>query len=231
MNTDYKLVEKGMELARLVFDVASECDTSVRSYTMDLSGFVDEIMTRLEITKVRFENPDLPEDEIQKMIDTIIAESTRRKEEIAAAKAAKRERVKQLIHSNATEGYELAYSLCNVDNSHEAKELAYRMVHHLKNHPLEERLNICRQYAESLIELGKDGNSIAKVYRDMAALVYPVNKRADYSLCLKYYEQAYEYIDASTRLLDEIIGFCNRFGLSELREKCEHKKAALQPYK
>lgn len=74
-------------------------------------------------------------------------------------------------------------------------------------------------------------NNIAKVYCDMASLVYPVYKRDDYSLCLSFYEKAYEYIDEPTRMLDETIGFCNRFRLDELRTKCEQKKKALHAHR
>ena len=41
----------------------------------------------------------------------------------------------------------------------------------------------------------------------------------------------YEYIDEPTRMLDEIIGFCNRFSIDELRTKCEQKKKALHAHR
>ena len=224
--------EKGVDLAKLIYDVAGECDTS-GGYrrTVDFSGLLDDVLTQIEIARIRNKNPNLSEIEIQKLVDAIIAENNRKREEIEAAKAAKREKIKQLFHGNALEGYELAYSLCQENNSNEAKELAYRMVHRLKNHSKEEQINICRQYAESLIDIGESGNNIAKVYCDMASLVYPVYKRDDYSLCLSFYEKAYEYIDEPTRMLDEIIGFCNRFRLDELRTKCEQKKKALHAHR
>lgn len=224
--------EKGVDLAKLIYDVAGECDTS-GGYrrTVDFSGLLDDVLTQIEIARIRNKNPNLSEIEIQKLVDAIIAENNRKREEIEAAKAAKREKIKQLFHGNALEGYELAYSLCKENNSNEAKELAYRMVHRLKNHSKEEQINICRQYAESLIDIGESGNNIAKVYCDMASLVYPVYKRDDYSLCLSFYEKAYEYIDEPTRMLDEIIGFCNRFSIDELRTKCEQKKKALHAHR
>lgn len=225
MGMGLDLPERGLDLAKLVFDVAVECDTT-GGYrrSIDINVFLDEVLTQIEIARVRHENPNLPEEEIQKLVDAIIAENNRKKEELAAAKAAKRERVKQLIHGNASEGYELAYRLCKEDNSDEAKELAYRMVHRLKSHSIEEQIDICCLYAESLINLGKGGNEVAKVYCQMAHFVYPQSKRADYSLCLSFYEKALEYIDEPNWVLDEIIGFCNSFGINELRAKCEEKK-------
>lgn len=228
MDIALELPERGVELAKLIFDVARECDTT-GGYrgSIDASGLIDEILTQIEIVRLKHENPHLPEEEIQNRIDDIIAENNRKKEELAVTKAAKREKVKQLIHENATEGYELAYSICKVDDSDEAKELAYRMVRRLKKLSIEEKLEICYSYVDSLINLGENGNDIAKVYCDMATLVYPVYKRDDYSLCLSFYEKAYEYIEAPTYMLNEIIGFCNRFGVDELRKKCEQKKANL----
>lgn len=228
MTLDFDLPERGLELAKLVFDVAEECNTS-GGYrrTIDFSGLLDKILIQVETVRLHHENQNLPKDEIQKHIDAIIAENNRKKEELAAVKAAKRAKVKQYINGNAAEGYELAYRLCKEDNSNEAKELAYIMLNRLKKHSTEERIDICRQYAESLISLGECGNSVAKVYRDMATLVYPVNKRDDYSLCLYYYEKAYNHIDEPTWMLDEIIGFCNRFSIEELRAKCEQKKHGL----
>ena len=225
LNIGLGLPEKGLALAKLIFDVAGECDTT-GGYrgSIDASGLLDEILTQIEIVRLKHENPNLPEDEMQTLIDAIIAENNRKKKELEAAKAAKKAKVKQLIHGNALEGYELAYSICKVDSSDKAKELAYRMVSRLKNLSIDEKLEICRLYADSLINLGKSGNDIAKVYCDMATLVYPVYKRDDYSLCLCFYEKAYEYIDAPTYMLNAIIGFCNRFGIDELREKCEQKK-------
>ncbi len=226
---DLNVPETGLDLAQLIYDVARECDTT-GGYrrTVNFSGLLDDVLTQIEIVKIRNKNPNLSEVEIQKRVDAVIAESNRKREELEAAKAAKREKIKQLFHGNALEGYELAYRLCKEDNSHEAKKLAYHMVHRLKNHPKEEQLDICRLYAESLAENGESGNNIAKVYCDMATLVYPVYKRDDYSLCLSFYYKAYEFIDEPTRMLDEIIGFCNRFRLDELRTKCEQKKKALQ---
>ena len=229
LNTELDLPEKGLDLAKLIFDVARECDTTggIRG-TIDVSGLVDEILNQIEILSLQHENPDMSEDELQKHTDALIAETNRKKEELAVERAAKRDRIKQYIHSNALKGYELAYSICKNENSDEAKELAYHMVKRLKNFSLEEKLEICRQYAESLIDLQKSGNDIAKVYCDMAALVYPAYKRDDYSLCLSFYEKAYQYIDEPTHMLDEIIGFCNGFRLNELREKCKQKKKILQ---
>lgn len=223
------VAEKGVELAELVFDIAQECDTT-RAYrrTINLNSFVDKIALRLEIFKVQQENAHLPQEEVQKLIDTITAEYERKNAQLAAEQAAKREKVKRYINENAAEGYSLAYRLCKEDNSDKAKELAYRMIHCLKNFSVEQRLEICRQYAESLVNLGKSGTEIAKVYCQMASMVYPVSKRMDHMLCLSYYEKAYGYIDEPTRLLDEIIGFCNLYGIDELRVKCENKKAALQ---
>jgi hypothetical protein len=160
-------------------------------------------------------------------VDAITAENTRKQEDLAAAKAAKREKIKQLFHGTAVEGYELAYRICQKDGSAEAKELSYRMLSGLKHLPVEERLGICNTYVESLIDLGESGNNIAKVFCRMAGLVYPVSKKMDYTLCLSFYEKAYEYIDEPCRMLDEIIGFCNLYKINELREKCVHKKANL----
>lgn len=219
------LPETGVDLAKLIFSVAQECDSSKSmNFSIDLSSLADEIMLELKILRVQHENPHLSEAEIQQLMNEITAENQRKKEILAAEKAAKREKVKQHINGNAIEGYELAYSLCKQDDSDEAKELAYRMLSQLRHRPVEDRFEICRTYVESLINLGECGNNIAKVYCRMAGLVYPVYQRSDYSLCLSFYEKAYEYIDEPTRMLDEIIGFCNRFRLNDLRAKCELKK-------
>lgn len=227
MNIGLDLPETGIDLANLIFSVAQECDSSCSfRYSIDGNSFLDEILIQLEIARMRHESSHLSETEIQNLADAIIAENNRKKEELAAAKAAKREKIKQRINGNAIEGYELAYSLCRNDDSDDAKALAYRMLSHLPNLSVEEKIETCRTYAESLINLGESGNNIAKVYCRMAGLVYPVYKRMDYSLCLSFYEKAYEYIDEQTRMLDEIIGFCNSFGIDELRVKCEQKKVA-----
>ena len=221
--------ERGLDLANLVFDVADECKTTgVYRRTIDFSGLMDEVLTEVEAVRLRIENPNLPEDEIQTRIDAIIAENNRKREALAAAKAAKREKVKQFIHGNASEGYELAYSICKDDKSNEAKELAYRLIRHLENLSIEEKLEISRLYVESLIDLGKKGNDVADIYCEMGRMACPQNKRGDYSLSLGFYEKAYEYIDERTWRLNEIVGFCNKFALDELRERCEQKKAYLQ---
>lgn len=228
INKDLDLPEKGVALAEIIFDVAKECDnTHSFERSIDLNGFVDKLSLQLEIFRVRHENPHFTEDEIQTLIDTIIAEDKRKKEALAAAKAAKREKIKQYIHGSALEGYDLAYNICKNEHSEEGKVLAYRMLSQLKYLPIEERIEICRLYADSLINNGESGNNIAEVYCRMAGLVYPVYKRNDYSKCLSFYEKAYEYIDKPTRMLDEIIGFCNSFGITELRSKCEQKKEHL----
>lgn len=221
--------ERGLDLAKLVFDVAGECNTTGRyRRSIDFSGLLDDIIIQIEIVKARQDNPNLSEDEIQNIVDTITAENNRKKEELAAARAAKREKVKRLIHGNASEGYELAYSICKGDKSNEAKELAYRLIRHLENLSIEEKLETSRLYVESLIDLGKSGNDIADIYCEMGRLVCPQNKRGDYSLSLGFYEKAYEYIDERTWRLNEIVAFCNKFGLDEFREKCEQKKTYLQ---
>ena len=232
MNASFDLPEKGVDLAKLVFDVAKECDrTRFSGCSIDLDSFKDEIMSQLKICRVQHENSHLPEAEIQKLVESIIAENKRKKEELAAERAAKREKVQQRINGNALEGYELAYSLCKNDDSDKAKWFKYLLVNHLPSLPSEEKIEICRMYAESLINLGQNGNNIAKVYCHMAGLVYPQYKRMDCSLCLSFYEKAYEYIDEPTWMLDEIIAFCNRFGIDELRVKCQQKKEALQSAK
>lgn len=223
------LHEKGADLANLIFRVAQDCDNSFAfKRSIDLRGVVDETLFQIKIAKMQYDNPHLSEAEIQKIVDELTAEHEQKKAEEAAAKATKIEKVKQYINGNATEGYELAYKLCKEDNSDRAKELAYRMVHRLKNITLEEKIEICRLYAESLINLCKSGTEIAKVYCQMAGLVYPLSKRADHSLCLSFYEKALEYIDEPNRMLREIIGFCNCFGEEELQLKCQQKEAKLQ---
>ena len=221
--------EKGVDLAKLIFDVAEDCNTSYSMrHSIDMNDFADKIMIELEIFKVRHDNSHLPETQVQELVDALVSEHNREKEAIAAEKAAKREKVKQLIHGSALEGYELAYSICKGDKSNEAKELSYRLISHLKNLSIEEKLEISRLYVESLIDLGKSGNDIADIYCEMGRLACPQNKRGDYSLSLGFYEKACEYIDKRTWRLNEIVAFCNRFGLDELREKCEQKRAFLQ---
>ena len=223
------LQEQGVDLANLIFHVARDCDNSYAfKASIDLSDFRDEILYQIKIAKVQYDNPNLSDVEIQKIVDELTAEYERKKADEAAKKAAKIEKVRQYINGNATEGYALAYRICKEDNSDQAKELAYRMVHKLKNISLEEKIEICSLYAESLISLSKSGIEIAKVYCQMAHLVYPLSKRADHSLCLKFYEKAFEYIDEPHRMIDEIIGFCNSFGEAELRLKCQGKQKVLQ---
>ena len=221
--------ETGLDLAKLVFDVARECNsTGGYSRSIDFSGLLDDILIQIAIVKAQQNNPNLSEDEKQNIIDTITAENNRKKEELAAARAAKREKVKQLIHGNASEGYELAYNICKGDKSDEAKELSYCLISYLENLSIEEKLEISRLYVESLLALGKGGNDVADIYCEMGRLACPENKRGDYSLSLNFYEKAYENINERTWRLNEIVAFCNRFGLEELREKCEQKKAFLQ---
>lgn len=228
-NIELDLSEQGMDLANLIFHVAQDCDNSYAfKGFIDASGFRDEILFQIKIAKVQYDNPNLSEAEIQKIVDALTAEHERKKTEEAAEKAAKIEKVQRLINGNAMEGYALAYRICKEDNSDQAKELAYRMVHRLKNITLEEKIEICSLYAESLINLGKSGVEIAKVYCRMAELVYPLSKRADHSLCLSFYEKALEYIDEPHRMLGEIIGFCNCFREEELRIKCQQKETELQ---
>lgn len=225
IETDLDLTEKGVDLAELIFDIADECDTSQINYgSIDLSGALDEMLIRFDILSFRHKNPHLSEEELQKHVDEITAEHEQNKAKIAAEKAAKREKVKKYIKGNASEGYQLAYKICKEDGSDKAKKLAYQMIHRLKNIPTEEKIEICCQYAEMLINNGKSGNEIAKIYCQMAGLFYPVSKRMDYTACLSFYEKAYEYIDKPTRMLNEIIGFCNIFQIDELRLKCQQKK-------
>ena len=228
MNTDPDIPEQGVELAKLIYDVAQDCDTS-GGYrrTIDLSGLLDNILTTIETVKIRHDNPNLSEEEIQRRVDAITAENNRKQEALAAAKAAKREKVKQMFHGNAVEGYALAYSICQKDGSAEAKELSYRMLSSLRYLPVEERLEICYSYVDLLIARGETGNNIAEVYNRMAGLVYPVSQKEDHSLCLSFYEKAYEYVDAPSRILDGVIGFCNLYKINDLREKCEQKKRTL----
>ena len=228
MNTDPDIPEQGVELAKLIYDVAQDCDTS-GGYrrTIDLSGLLDNILTTIETVKIRHDNPNLSEEEIQRRVDAITAENNRKQEAFAAAKAAKREKVKQMFHGNAVEGYALAYSICQKDGSAEAKELSYRMLSSLRYLPVEERLEICYSYVDLLIACGETGNKIAEVYDRMACLVYPVSKKEDHTLCLSFYEKAYEYVDAPSRILDGVIGFCNLYKINDLREKCEQKKKTL----
>ena len=227
-NTDPDIPEQGVELAKLIYDVAQDCDTS-GGYrrTIDLSGLLDNILTTIETVKIRHDNPNLSEEEIQRRVDAITAENNRKQEALAAAKAAKREKVKQMFHGNAVEGYALAYSICQKDGSAEAKELSYRMLSSLRYLPVEERLEICYSYVDLLIARGETGNNIAEVYNRMAGLVYPVSQKEDHSLCLSFYEKAYEYVDAPSRILDGVIGFCNLYKINDLREKCEQKKRTL----
>ena len=228
MNTDPDIPEQGVELAKLIYDVAQDCDSS-GGYrrTIDLSGLLDNILTTIETVKIRHDNPNLSEEEIQRRVDAITAENNRKQEALAAAKAAKREKVKQMFHGNAVEGYALAYSICQKDGSAEAKELSYRMLSSLRYLPVEERLEICYSYVDLLIACGETGNKIAEVYDRMACLVYPVSKKEDHTLCLSFYEKAYEYVDAPSRILDGVIGFCNLYKINDLREKCEQKKKTL----
>lgn len=231
ITSDLKLdiSEKGLDLAKLVFDVAEECNTSYSiRHSIDMNDFADKIMIELEIFKVRHDNAHLPEDQVQELVDALVAEHNREKEAIAAEKAAKREKIKRLIHGNASEGYQLAYSICKDNKSNVAKELAYRLMGHLENLSIEEKLEISRLYVESLIDLGKSGNDIAEIYCEMGRLACPENKRGDYSLSLSFYEKAYEHMDERTWQLNEIVAFCNKFGLDELREKCQQKKVFLQ---
>ena len=221
--------DRGLDLAELVFSVAEECNTSHSfMHSLNTNDFADKIILKMEIFKVRHENSHLPEAQVQELVDALVAEHNREKEALAAAKAAKREKVKQYIHGNALEGYELAYSICKGEKSNEARELAYRLISHLENLSMEEKLEISRLYVESLIELGKGGNDVADIYCEMGRLACPQNKRGDYSLSLEFYEKAYEYIDEKTWRLNEIVAFCNKFGLEQFREKCERKKAVLQ---
>ena len=221
--------ERGLDLAELVFDVAQECDTShTIRHSLDFSDFADKILIELLTFKVRHENSHLPEAQVQEMVDALVAEHNQEKEALAAEKAAKREKVKQFIHGDAVEGYELAFSICKGDESNEAKALAYRLMRHLKNLSIEEKLEISHLYVESLIDLGKKGNEVADIYCEMGRLACPQNKRGDYSLSLSFFEKAYEYIDERTWRLNEIVAFCNKFALHELRERCEQKKAYLQ---
>lgn len=221
------LSEKGIDLANLIFRVAQEFDDSFKG-SIDLSGFRDEIFFQIKIAKVKYDNSHLSDAETQKIIDELTAEYERKKAEEVAEKVAKIEKIKRYINENATEGYALAYRICKEDNSDQAKELAYRMVHKLKNISLEEKIEICSLHADSLVSLRKSGIEIAKVYCQMAHLVYPLSKRADHSLCLNFYEKALEYIDEPHRMIGEIIGFCNRFGEEELRLKCQEKEMVLQ---
>lgn len=228
MNIDPDIPERGVELAKLIYDVAQECDTKRSiSYSLDARSLADEIKLEIRIFKVRHENSHLPESQIQKLVDDIVEEHEKEKQAIAAAKAAKREKVKQMFHGNAVEGYDIAYSICQKDGSAEAKELCYRMLSSLRYLPVEERLEICYSYVDLLIARGETGNNIAEVYNRMAGLVYPVSKKEDHSLCLSFYEKAYEYVDAPSRILDGVIGFCNLYKINDLREKCEQKKRTL----
>ena len=223
------LPEKGVDLANFIFRVARDCDTSFAfKGSIDARGVFDEMIFQIKIAKVQYDNPHLSEAEIQKIVDELTAEHERKKAEAAAEEDAKIEKVKQYINANATVGYAMAYRICKEDNSGQAKELAYRMVHRLKHISLEEKIEICSLYAESLINLGKSGIEIARVYCQMAGLVYPLSKREDHSLCLNFYEKALEYIDEPHRMIDEIIGFCNCFGEEELRLKCQEKEMVLQ---
>lgn len=228
MNIDPDIPEQGVELAKLIYDVAQDCETH-RSFrfSLDARSLADEIKLEIRIAKIRYDNPHLPEEEVQKLVDAIVEEHKKEKEAIAAAKAAKCEKVKGLFHGNAVEGYNLAYSICQEDGSAEAKELCYRMLSSLRYLPVEERLEICYSYVDLLIARGETGNNIAEVYNRMAGLVYPVSKKEDHSLCLSFYEKAYEYVDAPSRILDGVIGFCNLYKINDLREKCEQKKRTL----
>ena len=60
MNTDPDIPEQGVELAKLIYDVAQDCDTS-GGYrrTIDLSGLLDNILTTIETVKIRHDNPNL----------------------------------------------------------------------------------------------------------------------------------------------------------------------------
>lgn len=232
IRTSLDLTEKGVDLAKLIFNTADECDAKdTFSCSIDLSDFRDKMILQVEILSIQHKNQHLSEEERQKLVDATLAEYEENKAKVVAEKETKRKKVKQYINGNAEEGYELAYRLCKEDDSSDARALAYKMIHRLKNTSIEEKIDICRLYAESLVNLGKDGNEIAKVYCQMASLVYPINKRMDYSLCLNFYEKAYEHIDKPTRMLNEIVGFCNRFQLDELRLKCQKKIDKLQTTK
>jgi len=222
------LTEKGVDLAKLIYEMAEECDTTnTFSRSIDLNGFLDDMTLHIEILNIQHKNQHISEEKRQKLVDATIAEYEQTKAKAAAEKETKRKKVKQYINDNAEEAYKLAYKLCREDASDDAKKLAYRMIHQLKDVTIEEKIEICFLYAETL----KDGNEIAKVYCQMAGLVYPASKRIDYSLCLSFYEKAYDHINQPTRMLDEIVGFCNRFQIDELRLKCLQKKEVLQAIK
>ena len=82
------LPETGVDLAKLIFSVAQECDSSKSmNFSIDLSSLADEIMLELKILRVQHENPHLSEAEIQQLMNEITAENQRKKEILAAEKA------------------------------------------------------------------------------------------------------------------------------------------------
>ena len=221
--------EKGVDLANLIFRVAHDCDNSFAfKGAIDFRGVLDEMLFKVEIAKVKFDNPQLPEVEIQKIVDKLTEDHERKKAEEEAERVAKAEKIKHYINGNAVVGYALAYNLCKNDYSHEAKQLKYRLMDKIESLSIEEKLEICRIYIESLIKLGERGNDIAQVYCRMAQLVHPRKKQDDHSVCQGFYEKAYDYIDEPSWLLNEIIRFCDSFGVDELRAKCQEKDDMLQ---
>ena len=154
-NMDLDLPEEGANLANLIFRVAHDCDDSLISKrSIDFRGVLDEMLFQVEIAKVKYDNPQLSETEIQKIVDELTKEHERKKAEEEAERAAKAEKIKRYINGNAAEGYALAYSLCKNDHSHEAKQLKYRLMDKIESLSIEEKLEICRVYIESLINLG-----------------------------------------------------------------------------
>ena len=89
-NIELDLSEQGMDLANLIFRVAQDCDNSYAfKGSIDASGFRDEILFQIKIAKVQYDNPNLSEAEIQKIVDELTAEHERKKTEETAEKAAK----------------------------------------------------------------------------------------------------------------------------------------------
>ena len=222
------LGENRVKLANLIFDVSKECDPrKPKEYTIDLSDMKEDFLTELKICRLYSENPNLPAIDLQEREKTIIETNKQEKEERVANKARKKERIKRYINGDAKLGYELAYRMCREDDSKEARFLMYRMIGYLKNLSVEEKIEICRMYVDYLEKDGEAGNKIAEVYCRMARLVYPINKTMDYSSSFIFYETAYEYINEPTWMLNEIMAFCNEFGIYELKEKCCQKKSTI----
>ena len=198
-----------LELAKQVYDIAMECDSSFSKYSIDVNNNIDfdwdNLFRELIIKEAKKRSLAIDSDTIDYYVKGIIAEQEAREQEEKSKKEELHNAILKKINGNSKIGCKLAYDLCNGINSMDACILRYNLSRHLPDLTIDSKIKICQEYIYS-IGKSNDYTNLDKMraYISLAELYLQLSKTNTNQNTQYYIDQMFLCFENAYNLSDDI---------------------------